>query len=366
MTSGPVGSRLLRTTFSLLMIALSACARTATPEPMMKNHPLLVESRPWCIGRLLIDRPVASELHSEKYGYTGDAIEVTENVSYRTFLNDVNVRERELRTMKRTSSISFKEMQAKGLKSMIVDTGTPWLELAVSPSNHSRLMLFKELTNRPDSAFDGEGYVLAGSNLLSMKFLVGSNAVQKVTRDESDWYRNVTYRDDWSVPTERGFCIKGALIGGPSRNSELVEQSINLAPGKYALFLVKMRESVDVDPQSSLLKTLPALREKLRSQGHSDSVQVLREGKRKVAGMDAEEVLFSVRDGNLQLYRFYLIASGDPRTTAQPHTEIQLLLGQPPRDGLSQDQATSPVDEVGAIQVWDALLDSLRLRPGAM
>ncbi|HEX7683827.1 MAG TPA: T6SS immunity protein Tli4 family protein, partial [Trinickia sp.] len=30
------------------------------------------------------------------------------------------------------------------------------------------------------------------------------------------------------------------------------------------------------------------------------------------------------------------------------------------------EQATSPVDEAGALQVWDTLLNSLRLRPGAV
>jgi hypothetical protein len=33
---------------------------------------------------------------------------------------------------------------------------------------------------------------------------------------------------------------------------------------------------------------------------------------------------------------------------------------------LAPDQATSPVDEAQALQAWDTLLNSLRLRPGAV
>jgi len=81
--------------------------------------------------------------------------------------------------------------------------------------------------------------------------------------------------------------------------------------------------------------------------------------------MDAEEVLFELKEGDITSYRFYLLAPGDPSTLAKPHTAIQLLLGASSPD-LAPDQATSPVDEAGALQTWDTLLNSLRLRPGAV
>ncbi|AJG21858.1 hypothetical protein RR42_s0262 [Cupriavidus basilensis] len=335
----------------------------------MTNNPLLADSRPWCIGRLVMDRPARSGISYEKYEYWGNKIDIARDISPGTFRYRVDTRENELRAKRRTTSISsYKEMLAKGLKSMIVETDIPLLEQAVSPTPSSRLLIFKDLAEE-DYPFSAEGYVLAGSRMLTMKFDVQrSSGIQKVTQRSTDVYQNITYRDDWTVPTERGFCIPGALIGGPSRNSELAEQTIVLQPGRASAFVLKMRDAVDVDQQSSLLKTLPDLRQRLGGQG---SVRILREGKRQVAGMEAEEVLFSIRDGGSQLYRFYLLAPGNPDSVAQPHTEIQLRLGSAltyaDKDrGVKPEAVSSLVDEAGAIQAWDALLNSMHLRPGAM
>ncbi len=366
MISHSIPARALRVTLLLLLTGLSACVQPAPVEPAMNNNPLLTNPRPWCIGRLVMDRPAPSKLASESYEYWGDKIEIATNVTPGTFKSKVEAREKELRTQKRTTSISYKEMREKGLKSMDVETDTSWLEQAASPTQTSRLLIYKKFADRVDSLFYAEGYVLAGNTFLTMRSLVSSGDVQKFTQLSTDEYRYITYRDDWAVPTERGFCIKGALIGGASRNSEEIQQVFMLMPGRPATFVVDMRSAVDVDQQSSLLKTLPDLRRKLRDQGLTGSVRVLREGKRQFAGMDAEEVLFSIKDGNVQVFKFYLMAPGNHTTTAQPHAEIQLELGSEPYDGLPPDRATSPVDEAGAIQAWDTVLNSFRLRPGAM
>jgi hypothetical protein len=93
--------------------------------------------------------------------------------------------------------------------------------------------------------------------------------------------------------------------------------------------------------------------------------RILRQGKRTIADMNAEEVLFELKEGDIISYQFYLTAPGDPSTLAKSHTAIQLLLGAS-RSDLTPDQATSPVDEAGALQVWETILNSLRLRPGAV
>ncbi|SDD21997.1 hypothetical protein SAMN05216345_1071, partial [Cupriavidus sp. YR651] len=344
-----INTRALRALLILLVVGLSACARITPVEPVMTtSNPLIANPRPWCIGRFVLDRPANSKISSEEYEFWGDKIDVARNVSVGTFQHKVDTRERELGTRKRTILIPYKESVRRGLPNGVVEIDVPWLEKVVSPSATSRLMIFKE-DGDADSSFKGEGHALAGSTMLTMKSVLGSGAVQKVIRREGEWYRYITYRDDWAVPTERGFCIEGALIGGPSRNSELLHQGMVLQPGRPSLFLIDVRDAVDVDQQTSLLKTLPDLRRELRTQGYSGYVSVLRKGKRQVAGMDAEEVLFSIRSGSVQLYRFYLLAPGNPDTVAQPHTEIRLNLGSANhpalRATLPPELATSPVDE---------------------
>jgi hypothetical protein len=332
----------------------------------MNRNPLLGDPRPWCIGRFVIDRPAKSELVTEGYEYTGDKIHTTTDVSHGTFQHKVETRENELRAKKRTISLPLTAQMMKNGDTGIKEIDTPWLEQAVSPSSTSRLLIYKQYGDTPDLPFNGEGYVLAGSNMLTMNFMLGSRSVQKVIHDESAWYQTVSYRDIWTVPTERGFCINGALIGGPSRNSEEAKQTIVLRPHRPSAFVINMRDAVDGDPQSSLLKTLPDLRNELRGQGHSNNVHILREGRRRIADMDADEVLFSVKEAGVQLFRFYLLAPGSPETVAQPHTDIQLILGATNDSTLTPEQASSPVDEAGAIEIWDTLLNSMRLRPGAL
>jgi hypothetical protein len=354
----------------LLAASLSAGARTASLESVMTNNPLLADPRPWCIGRLVMDRPAHSEMYYESYEYWGAKIDIASNVSPGTFQYKVQTRENELRTKKRINSINLDEMLARRLDSMLLETDIPWLEQAVSPTPNSRQFIFKKKA-KMDYSFTAETYVLAGATMLTMKSGIAPDGMQGFVKATNDVYQYITYRDDWTVPTERGFCISGALIGGPSHKSEALTQSIILLPGRSSLFVINMRDAVDVDQQSSLLKTLPDLRKDLREQGYDHGVHILREGKRQVAGMDAEEVLFSIKEGGVQVFRFYLLAAGNPDTTAQPHTDIQLMLGDALSDGDKQngvtaEQAASPVNEAQAIQAWDTLLNSMHLRPGAM
>ena len=106
----------------------------------MINNPLLSNPRPWCVGRFVMDRPAESKLHSDRYEYWGDEIDIDSDVSPGTFRHKIDAREKELRTKTRTGSISYKEMLAKGLKSLIVQTDIPWLEKVVSPTQTSRLL----------------------------------------------------------------------------------------------------------------------------------------------------------------------------------------------------------------------------------
>ncbi|WP_217352301.1 T6SS immunity protein Tli4 family protein [Paraburkholderia bonniea] len=370
MSRYPNPSRVLRASLFFLMCSLSACVWAGPLEPVMTNNPLLADPRPWCIGRLVIDRTVHGELSYEKYEYWGDKIEITHGVSAGAFQHKVSMRENELRTKKRTILISYKESVKRGLPNGIVETDVPWLEQSTSPTHNSRLLIFKEDSGRPDALLTQEVYVLAGSTMLVMTHLLRHSDIQRSIQLSTDVYPYITHRDNWSIPTERGFCIDGALIGGPSRNSELAEQTIVLQPGRPSAFVIKTRSALDIDQQASLLKSLPELRRTLREQGYG-SVQILREGKRQVAGMEVEEVLFSIKEGAIQLFRFYLLMPGVYHSTLQPHTEIQLMLGDALTDadkssGVKPDEVSSPVDEAGALEVWDTLLNSLRVRPGAL
>jgi len=355
----------LRALLFLSIFSLSACANTTHMESVMTSNPLLVNPRPWCVGRFVIDRPAQTQTHTESYEYWGDKIDIKLNVTPGTFKYKVQTRETELRDKKRTIDLPLTAEMMRNGDNGIREISASWLEKVVSPTNASRLLIYNEFGDGPaKDIFEQEGYVLAGTTMLTMKSRLRRSDIDKSIRLTADEYQQITYRDNWTVPTEPGFCVNGALIGGPSRNSEALSQYWWLPVA--GTFGIQMRDAVDVDEQSSLLKDLPSLKHQLREQGYSGHVKILREGKRTVAGMDAEEVLFSITGDGVQMYRFYLLAPGKAKDVAHPHTAIQLLLGDPPQAGVSAADATSPVEDAGAIQVWDTLLDSMRLRPGAI
>ncbi|VWD23588.1 putative lipoprotein [Burkholderia lata] len=335
------------------LAGLCACSLAFSVEQTM-NNPLLSKVRPWCIGRLVFDRPVSSEISNESYLYRGQKLVTTHDVSVETYDAKVAVREKELRTKQRVNPVNLDEK-----------TGRAWLEMAFSPVQHSRVFLFNGAVVKGVALpFDTEGYLFANRTLVQTTGRIGADAMSRAESIYNDTYRRIKVRDNWTVPTESGFCFDGGIVTGPSTYTEEVSQSLALMPGRPALLVIKLRDAVEEDQAQPLTSSLPELRAKLdRMPG---SYRILRQGKRTVAGMDAEEVLFALKDGDVTVYRFYLLAPGNPATVAQPHTSVELLLGAPARSDLPPDRSTSPVDEAGALQTWDTLVNSLRARPGAV
>lgn len=334
----------------ILAASLSACSIASYGEPMIAN-PLLSKSRPWCIGRFVFDRPATSEISNQRYEYRGEIIETTHGSSIEAYRGKVTALSAELRQKQRINP---------GTGS---STGHSWLEREFSPTKHSSVFVFRQFDAASALDFKTEGFIFEAGNIFHTRGGIGSAALNRVESIYADTYGRLKPRDNWTIPTESGFCIDGGIVTGTSTYTEEVSQSFALMPGHPALMVIQMRDSVAEDQNEPLTKTLPALRAQLsRQPGH---YRILREGKRTVAGMNAEEVLFELQDGGITSYRFYLLAPGDPSTLAKPHTAIQLLLGASSPD-LTPEQATSPVDEAGALQVWDTLLNSLHLRPGAV
>jgi len=339
-----------------LLFAAGACVCTITfcEEPPMTNL-LLFKSRSWCIGRFLFDRPIASEISSQRYKFRGETLETEYNASLATYEARVDARERDLRKRRRIDP---------GDKNR--EMSHPWLEKSFSPMRDSRVFVWKRLETKGISfSFESDSHIYDSGTLFNTTGQIGSSAIDQSEAIYSDIVRRIKARDNWTVPTEAGFCFDGGIMSGSSTYTEEVSQSFMLMPGRPAQLVIQMRTSTEPDQKETLTKTLPELRAQLnRLPGH---YRILREGKRTIAGMNAEEVLFELKEGDITSYQFYLLAPGDPSTLAKPHTSIQLLLGTTSfNPNLTPDLATSPVDEAGALQVWDTLLNSLRLRPGAV
>ena len=96
----------------LLLTGRCACSFAYAVEPGV-NNPLLSELRPWCIGRLMFDRPVSSEISDERYEYRGEKLETTHDVSAEDYDAKVAAREKELRTKQRVNPVDLQEQTGR-------------------------------------------------------------------------------------------------------------------------------------------------------------------------------------------------------------------------------------------------------------
>jgi hypothetical protein len=347
------GPFLLRRIVIVFSLVPGMCASSiAFSGEATTSSPLLSDLRPWCIGRFVFDRPALSEISSQRYEFAGEKLETQYNVSHALYQARIDAREKELRQRTRIN-----------LGGGSAETNIPLLEKTFSPVPNSRVFIYLEAKTKVSLPLKSDSYIYDNDTLFHTAGGISPTVMNRAENIYGDMVRRLKHRDNWTVPIVSGFCFDGGIATGSSAYTEEVGQSIALMPGRPALLVIQMRDSVEPDQKETLTRTLPELRAQLsRLPGH---YRILREGKRSIAGMNAEEVLFELKEGDITSYQFYLLAPGDPSTLAKPRTAIQLLLGASSPD-LTPDQATSPVDEAGALQVWEAILNSLRLRPGAV
>ncbi len=311
---------------------------------------VMPDTRPWCIGRFALDLPGDIAVYNQQFKYMGYTIEVTRNMSKSAFVQHVDAREEKLKTTLRTD-----------ISSIAGTTNNVWLRQEVRPSENTRLFVYRDAdATSVDLPYDAEGYAWSGDTLFTLKTLFGVQYNERTLQVADQILRHIRPRNDWDAPVDGAFCFDGGAIGGKPFHSFDATLSVALLPGTPSTFVVELRESVDVDQKASLLDGLPAFEIQLKSL--LGRYTILRKGKRQFAGMQAEELLMAISEDGVQKYHFYLLAPGVERDLSKPHTAIQLLFGAAPDAVTSASEATSPVNEVQAIQAWDTVLNSFRYR----
>lgn len=319
------------------------------------SQAVMTNARPWCIGRFTFDRPQDSTVFDDNmvFKYMGYSISTQKPVTSDAFRQRVDSREHELRAALR-----------RDMSNMPAYTKHSWLQQKVQPSATSTLFIYRDADSSSlGFSYDVEGYALSDNVLFVLKNSFGSDYDQQPVQIGSEILANIKPRGDWDIPSGGGFCFNGGVIGGRPYESFEARQTVMLVQGRPSLFVVDMRDSVDEDQKTSLLKDLPVMEAQMKatSSGSGD-FRVLRKGRRNLAGNPAEEVLFSIHENGVQKYAFYLLAPGVDGDISKPHTALQLAFGADPDAENPAATMTSPVDEQQAVSVWDALLNSFHYR----
>lgn len=165
-------------------------------------------------------------------------------------------------------------------------------------------------------------------------------------------------RADNEIPTEPGFCIDGAYIAG----SEHMDEEFNVSVGfpKYPKVYFSFMAYVVGEPGKSLLERTGGIMSELTSQ--FAGLKVLRKAKHPVGPVPGEEILTAGSDKGQRLYAFRWDYPGKADSLAEPRLVVDMGL-------LEQTPPPPPPpfkDDDEALELWDAVVDSIRLRPGAV
>ncbi|MFT4257752.1 MAG: T6SS immunity protein Tli4 family protein [Pseudoxanthomonas sp.] len=164
------------------------------------------------------------------------------------------------------------------------------------------------------------------------------------------------------IPKGPGFCIDRALIAGDEFRSEVFNVGVTLPqhPGMNITLLATTQGEVD---KETLLDRTGATEVALLAQG----AKRLRKGKRAAGGgtIPGEEYLMTSTEDGQKKYGFAWESPGKAESVAEPYMTVELqVLGQSVVD---EDHPYKPpfASDDEALELWDAIIESLRPRPGA-
>jgi hypothetical protein len=306
-----------------------------------------------CLGRFVVQMPADLEPLSKKYKYNGSEIETTPGVSRRKFDYLIQTREQELTDQKRDDSTLGK----------FTPTTIPWLEKAVSPQPDSRLLVYQDFENRKrNTGYDTEGYVWRDKTMFFLKSSATADKVPLAMAYISDVMGRIKARDNATVPTEAGYCFDGGLMTGGTKFFEFAKAYFKRpdTPGDL-VFGIEMRPNLESDDK--LLDRVPRL---MQMMGNLvNHTRTLRRGDRSLAGLDGQEMLTKINADGVTAYYFIWEFMGKEGSVIHPNTHIELRIGGQRVNGLG-DRQSAVLSEEDALVLWDELLNSLRLRPGAV
>lgn len=164
-----------------------------------------------------------------------------------------------------------------------------------------------------------------------------------------------------AMPQEAGFCMVGAYIAGSSQQGgENAGFGINIKDHDDVTFSVTTTvidaprgQPMLVDREASIVKQMGSM---------MLGVTTLRKRKFQMNGQEAQEWSVAAHDKEGISYQFLIEVRGVPNSASQPEMNIEMNVGGYGPGGWH----AASLSEGQAMALWDALLDGIKLRPGAL
>ncbi len=173
--------------------------------------------------------------------------------------------------------------------------------------------------------------------------------------------RNLSYRAAGEVPTAPGFCIDQGLVTLSKLNKEEVTAGIRIRgmPGLSLGFMSYVTGAPDK----------PLLRRNSRIppgyEGTAAGMKTLRRGDRNIGPIKGQELLVRGDAGGKRSYEFLWESQGEKASIEHPFLSLRMsTTDETDENGEIMDAPFN--DDAEALALWDSILGTLRLRPGAI
>ncbi|MBY4897534.1 hypothetical protein K6V06_11015 [Cupriavidus sp. AU9028] len=185
----------------------------------------------------------------------------------------------------------------------------------------------------------------------------------EVAKDISDKIAaNIASRDNNAIPTKPGFCIEGGMIAGNDYQDESFRIGIELPEHPNAQIFINASTGAEknklLDRTGGFLLSL--------TRGLLPGLNVLRNRQRNVGPIEAQEFDTAASAEGQRAYAFAWESQGKDDSLADQNIAVRLqVLEQSVVSEKTPYQPAFKSDEE-ALQLWDNIIESVRLRPGAV
>lgn len=307
---------------------------------------ILVDKSDWkthCFGRHLIDLPPRATIRAA-YKLWGSEIERMPEAESTSLHGKIEKRAIALQTMGHDTAGSMlvgRINHGKGSTSLL-----SWTSPRRTILMHEDAYL---ITTGPWQAFKYSADISASRQAMAVAFL-------------DTLATNIRSRAGNEIPTGPGFCIDKGFIAGNDYRSESVQVGITLPQHPNAFISFDASTGAEEDRLLERVdKFFPAA-----VAGPLVGLKVLRKRERNVGAIPAEEYATAATGNGQRVYVFAWESQGKNKSLSEQNVSAGLrVLEQSVVSPQTPYQPAFQSDDE-ALRLWDAIIDSIRLRPGAV
>lgn len=334
-----------------LVLASNELNRENRMHPSNRIVAVMEKTRPLCIGRFIIDVPLAAEV---AYGPARIPVETWRNIgegqNLEAFVKRAVAKSEEDRWLARDGLVSKTSMLGK-----VVDGAGPNHKIVFGVGRGS------------GSFYNVQSYVSVGADLFVQEYeeFGEDDKYLDAVQDAKDIASRLVARSEDDLPGDQGICIDGAFVREPERYMvEAVSLGIRLREFEGVHLSIQMTKKSRLIASDAIEPRLKAAEKSLIANGYGSwykRVNFLRRGQRKIWNWEGFEVAAHrpAIDSEEESHEFAFLSHGEPKNPLLPVIDVKLHTGV---KGNEIGGMPPSITDEEALYLWDKVLGSIRPR----